>query len=456
MKKSITILTVLLFTSILSMECFSQSFYTGGIGITQSNGGRTRIYSDNLTTRQIERISILVGVSTSAVFDYNEDQDVQVPAATVASPLLSDFEVTSTINNSYSNLPPVVQASYNIYGWNNGAYLLVKATVKNNEVSAINAVIGLEAIPRINGTYENDTLQWDVASQTLLIHKGDYAGIRFLSATQKSQELIPWTDPYANDSLYYTWLTQNSFDPMLIANSAGDGAVAISGQDPVNINPGDSVVFYFGVSIGSSQANCLANMDLCVAKYNVIVPVELTSFTALSQNRQVTLNWTTATELNNNGFEVQRSVANSDFVTVGFVKGYGTTSNSNQYTYVDKNLANGSFSYRLKQIDYNGLFEYSKAIEVDVRSLDNYSLEQNYPNPFNPTTKIGYVLNTKTNVKVVVMNSIGEEIAVLVNQLQEQGYHEIDFNATKLSSGIYFYSLQAGDFKQTKKMILIK
>ena len=186
MKRTITICALLLFSSILSMESFSQSFYTGSIRSTQSNGGRTRIYSDNLTTRQIERISILVGVSSTAVFDYNEDQDVVINAATVATPLLSDFEITSTIDNSYSNLPPVVQASYNIYGWNNDAYLLVKATVKNNEVAAINAVIGLEAIPRINGTYENDTLQWDAASQTVLIHKNAYAGIKFLSNSQKS------------------------------------------------------------------------------------------------------------------------------------------------------------------------------------------------------------------------------------------------------------------------------
>ena len=456
MKKSITILTVLLFSSLFTLDGFSQSFYTGSIGIIQSNGGRTRIYSDNLTTRQFERISMLVGVSTSAVFDYNEDQDVVVNAATVTAPLLSDFEVTSTINNSYSNLPPNVQVSYNIYGWTNGAYLLFKATVKNNEASAINAVIGLEAIPRINGTYENDTLQWDAASQSLLIHKDAYAGIKFLSSSQKSLRLIDWTDPYANDSLYYTWLTQNSFDPMLIANALGDGAVATLGQDPVTINPGDSAIFYYGVSIGADKNSCVANMNLCAAKYAQVVPVELTSFTAISQNQQVTLNWSTATELNNNGFEVQRSAASSDFITVGFVKGAGTTTEQKEYAYTDKNLSNGLYSYRLKQIDYNGLYEYSDVIEVDVRSLNDYSLEQNYPNPFNPTTKIGYVLSEKTNVKIVVMNTIGEQIAVLVNQTQEQGYHQLDFNASNLPSGIYFYSLQTKNYSDTKKMLLLR
>ncbi len=456
MKKTITILTLLLFCSLFTLDVFSQSFYTGGIGITQSNGGRTRIFSDNLTTRQIERISILVGVSSSAVFDYNEDQDVLVNAANVTTPLLSDFELTSTINNSYSNLPPVVEASYNIYGWNNGAYLLVKTTVKNNEATSINAVVGLEAIPRINGTYENDTLQWDAASQMLLMHKSAYAGIKFISSSQKSLELVEWTDPYANDSLYYTWLTQNSFDPQLIANSLGDGAVAVLGQDPVNINPGNSVVFYFGISIGTNQAECVDNMNLCAAKYLQVTPVELTSFTATSQNKQVSLNWSTATEINNNGFEIQRSNANSEFITIGFVRGNGTTTTQQEYSFIDKNMVDGIYSYRLKQIDYNGLYEYSDVIEVDVRSLDNYSLEQNYPNPFNPSTKIAYVLKEKTNVKLLVMNALGEEVAVLVNQTQEQGYHQLDFNASNLPSGIYFYSLQTDNFSETKKMLLMK
>ena len=111
---------------------------------------------------------------------------------------------------------------------------------------------------------------------------------------------------------------------------------------------------------------------------------------------------------------------------------------------------------RLKQIDFNGVFEYSDAIEVEVLNLDSYVLNQNYPNPFNPSTKIAYVLKEKTNVKLLVMNALGEEVAVLVNQTQEQGYHQLDFNASNLPSGIYFYSLQTDNFSETKKMLLMK
>ncbi len=192
-----------------------------------------------------------------------------------------------------------------------------------------------------------------------------------------------------------------------------------------------------------------------ILRYDVSpLPVELTSFTAIAQNQQVILNWTTASELNNYGFEIQRNSANSGFVTVGFVNGAGTTALQHEYTFSDKNLSNGQYSYRLKQIDFNGLFEYS--IEVEVFSIDNYSLNQNYPNPFNPTTKLGYYLKDKTNVKVVIMNSLGEEIAVLANEIQEQGFHELEFSASNLSSGIYFYTLQTMQYTETKKMILMK
>jgi hypothetical protein len=436
------------------MECFSQSFYTGAIGVTQSNGGRTRVFADNLTTRQFDRLSILVGVSSTQVFDYNQDQDVLIPAATVVSPYMSDFEVTSTINNTYSNLPPNVEVAINLYGWNNGAYILAKMNVKNNEASAINAVIGLEAIPQIGGTYENDILQWDAASSSVLINEGSWSALKFFSGTQTSAEFIDWVSGYANDSLYYHWLTQNSFDSPL--TTTADGGVAILGQNPVSLDPGASADFYFGIAIGADQTTCLNNMDLCASQYNQIVPVELTSFTAVSQNRQVTLNWATATEINNNGFEVQRSIANSEFVTIGFVRGNGTTTTASEYTYIDKNLLDASYSYRLKQIDYNGNYEYSDAVEVEVRSLDSYSLEQNYPNPFNPVTKIGYVISEKTNVKVTIMNALGEEIALLANETQDQGFHQLEFNGTNLPSGIYFYSLQAGNFTETKKMMLMK
>ena len=186
------------------------------------------------------------------------------------------------------------------------------------------------------------------------------------------------------------------------------------------------------------------------------IPVELVSFTAKSNGKEVILNWSTATELNNQLFEIQRSFEGNDFVSVGFVNGKGTTTERQDYTYRDKILADGKYSYRLKQIDYLGRYEYSVIIEIDLRVFNTFLLEQNYPNPFNPTTTIGYGIKEKCNVKVTILNSIGEEVAMLVNEEKESGYHTVEFNASSLPSGVYFYQLKAGSFIETKKMILLK
>ena len=454
MKNFLTFFSVLLISATLSFDGFSQSFYTGAIGVTQSNGGRTRVFSDNLTTRQIDRISVLVGTSPTEVYDYDQDQGALVNAATVGAPLLSDFEVTSTIDNSYSNLPPNIEVAINHYGWTNDGYILTKMNIKNNEATAINAVIGLEIIPQVDGAYGNETVQWDAASQTVLMNKTGWVGVKFFSGLQTALKSFEWFSGFANDSSFYAWLTQGTFDAPITVGV--DGAVAILGQNPIALNSGQSIDFYFGIALGSDQTGCLANMDLCLAKYNQVVPVELTSFTAISQNQQVTLNWVTATELNNNGFEVQRSIANSEFVTVGFVKGAGTTTAQQEYSFTDRNLRNGSYAYRLKQMDFNGVYDYSNAIEVEVLNLDNYSLEQNYPNPFNPTTKITIGLPFRSNVALKIFNSLGQEVAELVNESLEAGTHSYNFDASNLTSGVYIYSLKTDAGVISKKMTLIK
>jgi photosystem II stability/assembly factor-like uncharacterized protein len=186
------------------------------------------------------------------------------------------------------------------------------------------------------------------------------------------------------------------------------------------------------------------------------LPVELTSFTATANGSEVALNWSTASEINNLGFEIQRSFEGNDFVTVGVVYGKGTTTERQDYSYSDKNLADGKYSYRLKQIDFNGSYKYSDVIEVEFRVFNSYLLEQNYPNPFNPATTIGFGVQEKSNVKITILNSIGEEVAVVLNEEKEPGYHQIEFNAANLPSGVYLYRIEAGNYINTKKMILLK
>lgn len=458
MKKLVSFLFVLIISSVLITDSIAQSYYTGGIGVTQSNGGRTRIFSDNLTTRAIDRISVLVGVSSTQVFDYNEDQNGLINSATVASPLLSDFEVTSTINNTYSNLPPNVEVAINLYGWNGGAYILAKMNIKNNETNAINALIGLESIPQIDGSYGGETVQWNAASQMVLMNKTGWAGIKFFSGAQTALKSLQWVSGYGNDALYYEWLTQNSFDPPLTAGV--DGAVAVLGQNAVNINPGEAVDFYFGISLGADQAACIANMATCQLKYNLIVPVELTSFNARLSGNKVMLEWSTASELNNLGFEVQRkSDDNPNWLTVGYREGKGTTTEIQNYTLVDdiSGTPSEKFIYRLKQIDFDGTATYYDEIEViNTFAPDKFTIEQNYPNPFNPTTNITFGLPERADIALKVFNMMGEEVAVLAKGLYEAGTYQFSFDASGLPSGVYVYALQTGSQVFSRKMTLMK
>ncbi|OGU54358.1 MAG: hypothetical protein A2006_09295, partial [Ignavibacteria bacterium GWC2_35_8] len=187
-----------------------------------------------------------------------------------------------------------------------------------------------------------------------------------------------------------------------------------------------------------------------------VVPVELTSFTATANGKEVALNWSTATELNNQGFEVQRKFGSNDFATIGSVKGNGTTTSPNQYTYVDRLIDPGKYFYRLKQIDFDGKFEYSQTVEINWSPFITYKLEQNYPNPFNPSTKISWQFPVSSWQTLKVYDVIGNDVATLVDEFRPAGNYEVEFTASNLASGIYFYQLKTGSLIETKKMILLR
>ena len=194
---------------------------------------------------------------------------------------------------------------------------------------------------------------------------------------------------------------------------------------------------------------------------NTVIPVELTSFTGSYVGHTAQLQWSTSSETNNYGFEVQRS-NNSEFVAIGFVQGNGTTTNMQYYSYTDKEILPGtSYSYRLKQIDFNGQFEFSNVIELGSSNPVDFDLSQNYPNPFNPGTKISFSLPVKSNVILDVYNMLGQKVISLFNGNLEAGNHNMDLNASELTSGIYIYSINAvgengSKFVSSKKMTLIK
>ena len=193
-----------------------------------------------------------------------------------------------------------------------------------------------------------------------------------------------------------------------------------------------------------------------------ILPVELTSFTAELTGDILQLRWTTATEVNNYGFEIERKVIYStgegEWGTVGFVNGNGNSSSPSSYQFEYQLYNNPALTilFRLKQIDFDGSFVYSPETSVRISNPKNYFLYQNYPNPFNPSTVIGYRIPEKSFVNLTVYDVLGNEISILVNETKEPGSYEVNFDASGLSSGIYIYKITAGSFQENKKMILLR
>jgi hypothetical protein len=187
------------------------------------------------------------------------------------------------------------------------------------------------------------------------------------------------------------------------------------------------------------------------------LPVELTSFTANVGKNAVVLNWATATEINNYGFDIEKSSDNLTWEKVGFVEGSGNSNSPKVYSFTDKNISSNKNYYRLVQIDNDGTTDITNSIEVNYSGeLAGYELAQNYPNPFNPTTVIKYSIPETSNVQIKVYDMLGGEVADLVNEVKDAGSHIVNFNASELSSGIYIYSIQAGSFVQNMKMTLLR
>ncbi len=214
----------------------------------------------------------------------------------------------------------------------------------------------------------------------------------------------------------------------------------------------------FSLESASPFLSLEANIN-AVDPGNEPLPVELTSFIAAVKNNSVTLKWNTATEINNYGFEIERCVLSAEcqeWNRIGFVSGNGNSSSDKEYSFTDKNISGGSkFSYRLKQIDNDGQFEYSDIIEVEVVP-QQFELSQNYPNPFNPSTTIRFSLPVQTQLKINIYNMLGELVKTISDNIFEPGFYNISFDASELSSGTYIYRLESDGFVETKKMILLK
>lgn len=213
---------------------------------------------------------------------------------------------------------------------------------------------------------------------------------------------------------------------------------------------GNNTLTAISVHLGDSQ------WILASTSSNNALPVELTTFSANRTGRDIRLFWTTASETDNYGFDVERSRDAISWVKIGFVHGHGSIATPKDYSFLDVEPGDGAFYYRLKQIDGNGGFEYSKAIGIEDLRPAQIMLKQNYPNPFNPTTVISFGLPEATFVSLKVFNLRGEEIAELAGSQFAAGWHSVPFDASGLPSGLYFYQIRAGRNVVFKKMLLRK
>jgi hypothetical protein len=214
----------------------------------------------------------------------------------------------------------------------------------------------------------------------------------------------------------------------------------------------------------SINGRALARNGFVTVNGTSVLPVELVAFTATANHMNADLHWSTATEVNNYGFEIERRQT-SNWEKVGFVTGAGASNSPRDYSYTDNNLSPGRYAYRLKQVDNNGAFSYHGSAEVEIGlAPQKFALFQNYPNPFNPSTVISYQLPVNSQVTLKVYDVLGKEVVTLVNGEMKAGSYTVPFSAiggsasggSTLASGVYIYRLEAGSFVSTKKLILMK
>ncbi len=376
MRKRLLIMAVS-FITVLSVNSnsFAQAeFETGKIYVYTSSYGRIEIYAPNSNQQQIERFSFLVSGEANQVFDYWNDLQILSGPELVASPTLSDFELTFSSDNTYNNpaLPPDIKLDVNIYGWNNQGFVIIKGLVKNIGSTTLNSHIGGEIISYIDAAYGFETNKYDAATKIIYMYRSPsstYTGFKILTEDLQTVKSIDWYDGYnSSDADLYTWMTTGTLESEYTTQSA-DGTVIFYSGAARELQPNQSITVYLIVAVGSDETTMKANFSAAEAIYNSV-------FTSVEQIDQIIPNV--------------------------------------------------------------------------------YTLSQNYPNPFNPTTKIEFSLPESGFTTLKIYNTLGQEVADLVNKNLDKGNYKVDFNGSNLSSGIYLYTITSGSYSQTKKMLLMK
>jgi len=265
--------------------------------------------------------------------------------------------------------------------------------------------------------------------------------------------------------------TSANLTDVYVARSTDGGETFVNFKvSQSSFNPSSSVFFgdYTNIAAMNKKVypiwmrldvNALTVWTAIVNDSSAIIPVELNNFAANLSESIVNLYWQTASELNNLGFEVERCALSAEgqaWDKIGFVNGKGTTTQTSDYNFNDEPISSGLYSYRLKQIDFDGSYKYSDEVDVNFIFANDFRISQNYPNPFNPSTTIEYQIPQASFVTIKVYDVLGKEIVTLVNEEKPAGIHEVNFEPKDLTSGLYLYKISAGGFEQTRKMLLLK
>jgi len=441
----------------------AQAFYCG-IYLTGSPLNDTTIISGN----KIKKVDVNV-TGTTTTFAAG----IAVYGNEGVALIYNNFITPNTVN---TNAAPT--ATFAVYGIVfNSATWIGKANIYHNTVSINNslstgrhAIIGTPTtsaatLNLFNNIFANNKvaansygIYWTNTPSATSVLNSNFNNIYVADPTcfigrygaTDCQTLANWITTAGKDSFSVSKLVNfvDNTDLHLTGTSVGDVDLAAPKVSWVNFDiDGDARIntyVYMGADEGS-----------------VAVPVELTSFAATTTENGIELKWQTATETNNRGFEVQRSTDKVNFSTLEFVSGNGTSTEKHTYTYVDNSTVNGKVYYRLKQIDFDGTYSFSNTIEADFAMPISFELSQNYPNPFNPTTVIKFAIPMASKVIVKVYDILGREVAILANQDFAAGRHNVEFNASGLTSGAYFYTINTegvdgSKHNAVKKMMLIK
>ena len=361
--------------------------------------------------------------------DNSDNEDGFIIERQILGSIVSDFKVIDTVNSNDTSYTDLKVSDTTSYKYRIKAYNLLKESGYSNEItietllSIIPAPTDLMAIKDSPDTI-NVKLTWkDNSSNELgfVIQRkiGDSASVgTFTIIDTVAENITAYIDSTTKDTTKYTYR-----------------------------------VYAYNVDTASAYSN--------LATITTPLPVELTSFSANVVNGKIIVTWETATEINNAGFSIEKSADNKKYSELAFIKGKGTSTEKSSYTYIDKSVLSGKYYYRLKQVDFDGTYQYYKSVEIDLGLPKNYSLDQNYPNPFNPSTTIRFALPANAKVNVKLYNTLGQEVANVINSELNAGVHEVIFNASNFSSGVYFYRLEArgidgSNFVSTKRMLLLK